>query len=205
MTKSEYLKALDEKLRAAKVDNPEEIIEYYSDIIDDKAEELGGEENALASMEDIDTVVKNTVIGKKTIKSLLCEKIERSRSKAREDGKGGIWLFICVISSPFWVPLLFAFLMAAVAVYLAFWAVIASFFACEAAFGFAGIMGIFGAVKGIFDVGITTPSVIAYFGAGLILIGFSVILWRPVFLLGRLLTGFLKKIITAVKKKIANI
>lgn len=185
MTRLEFLQSLEAKLKAAKVENAADYLDYYTELIDDKTEALGNEEAAVASMENIDTIVLNAVLDSKSVKDVFTEKMSTVKEKVKDKGKNGFYKIISLVSSPFWVPILTALICAGIAVYIAILAVVIALFACELAFGCAGLAGIIGSIYGLICGGITLPSIIAYFGAGLILSGFCILFWKPVFLIAK--------------------
>ncbi len=165
MNKQEF----SEKLRCVLSGIPdcdvEERLAFYGEMIDDRMEDGLSEEEAVAAVGDIGTLVSQTLEDVPLSKLVKEKMTPRRKLKAWE-------IVLLVLGSPLWLSFLIAAGAVIIAVYAALWAVVialwavfAALIACAAA-GVAG--GIYLAVHGHVLTGI------AAVGAGLVLAGLSV-------------------------------
>lgn len=163
MNKSEFLLSLEKKLEALPPNEIEVTQGFYSEMIDDRIEDGMSEENAVAAVGDIDTIVQNTLL-EMPLPALI---------KAKIQPKAGlkIWeIVLIVLGFPLWFPLLAAFFVVILSVYVSVWAVIISLYASVAAFVLSGLAGFFS----LFFAQ-SFPAGLFIFGLSLICIGIGVL------------------------------
>ncbi|WP_373483341.1 DUF1700 domain-containing protein [Acetobacterium sp.] len=135
MNKTEFLLSLEKKLVALPPNEIEVTQGFYSEMIDDRIEDGMSEEDAVAAIGDIDTIVQNTLL-ELPLPTLM---------KAKIQPKTGLKLWeivLIVLGFPLWFPLLAAFFVVILAVYVSVWAIIISLYASVAAFVISGVAGI---------------------------------------------------------------
>ncbi len=156
MNKTEFLLSLEKKLVALPRKEIEVTQGFYAEMIDDRIEDGMCEEDAVAAIGDIDTIVQNTLL-ELPLPTLM---------KAKIQPKAGLKLWeivLMVLGFPLWFPLVLAFFIVILAVYVSVWAVIISLYASVAAFVLSGVAGIFSLLFA------------QSFPAGLLMFGFSLI------------------------------
>ncbi|MDO9492517.1 DUF1700 domain-containing protein [Acetobacterium sp.] len=163
MNKTEFLLSLEKKLVALPPKEIEVTQGFYAEMIDDRIEDGMGEEEAVAAIGDIDTIVQNTLL-ELPLPTLM---------KAKIQPKAGLKLWeivLMVLGFPLWFPLLAAFFIVILAVYVSVWAVIISLYASVAAFVLSGVAGIFSLLFAQ-----SFPAGLLMFGLSLICIGIGVL------------------------------
>ena len=167
MTRTEFLKELKKRLSAFDEAEAENWLKYYGEMLDDRIEEGQSEQEAVASLGEIDTII-NEILAQTPITRLAKAKLNRRTLRGWE-------IALLIIGFPLWFPLLIAAFAVVLSVYVSFWLVIISLwavFASVVACGFGGIVvGIGFILTGNFMSGI------ALIGAGLVLAGLSIFLF----------------------------
>lgn len=117
MNKATFLSALRVRLAPLPQEELARTLDYYSEMIDDRIEDGMSEEEAVASLEDIDTIVRR-IIDETPISTLV---------KTRVKAKGG-WsataIVLTILGFPVWFPLLIAFAAVLLSIYIVVWAVV---------------------------------------------------------------------------------
>ena len=121
------------------------------------------EEDAVAAIGDIDTIVQNTLL-ELPLPTLMKAKIQPKTGLK-------IWeIVLIVLGFPLWFPLVAAFFVVILSVYVSVWAVIISLYASVAAFVISGVAGIFSLLFAQ-----SFPAGLFMFGLSLICIGIGVL------------------------------
>lgn len=98
MTKQEFLAALEQRLQAIPDDERKRTIAYYDESIDDRMEDGMTEEEAVDSLESIDTIVQR-IMKDTPLKTIVKTKVERKK-------KLETWQILLIIfTCPFWFPI----------------------------------------------------------------------------------------------------
>ena len=139
MNKDQFLEELRKKLSGLPQEDMDERLAFYSEMIDDRMEEGITEEEAIASLGTVDSVVEQ-IMSEIPLTKLVKEKVKPKRKmKAWE-------VVLLVLGAPVWIPLIIAALAIILSVYIVIWAVVISVYAVDlsAAAGAAGgLAGIF--------------------------------------------------------------
>lgn len=112
MTKLEFLLALSEQLSALPKTDRDERLKFYSEMIEDRAEDGLSEEEAVATLGSPDEIAAE----------LAVERVKPKRRKAWE-------IVLLVLGSPVWLSLLIAAVAVALALYVSLWALAVSLWA----------------------------------------------------------------------------
>lgn len=168
MRKEEFLKRLRKRLSGLPDKDTDERISFYSEIIDDRIEDGLTEEEAVAAIGTVDSVVEQ-IINETPIKTLVNQRIKPKRKLKTAE----IILLIC--TSPLWLSLLLSAFAVVLALYVSLWSVIISLIASSVSVAASGaacaVFGIFSACSGNWCPGL------AIFGAGLVLLGLSIFMF----------------------------
>ena len=124
MNKLKFVLELQEKLSFLSADDIEKSVEYYSEIIDDYIEDGLPEDEAVAALGDIDTIVSN-ILAETPISHIIKRRIKPQRKL------GALEIILLILGSPIWISLGLAFLAVAISIYVSLWSVIISLWAVD--------------------------------------------------------------------------
>ena len=165
MNKSEFLKALGDKLGGIPQDDRAERIGFYSEMIDDRIEDGLTEEEAVAGLGDLEEITRQ-VVSELPLKKLVKEKVKPGRTLR-------VWeIVLLILGSPIWLSLLLALFMVILSVYIVLWSVIITLWALEISLIACVLGGICSAIVNM--AGGMISSGIFMLGMGLISAGLGV-------------------------------
>lgn len=166
MTKNEFLIQLIQGLSSLPQSEIEDHVSFYSEMIDDRMEEGLSEEDAVADIGSVDSVV-NQIIAETPLTSIIKERIRRRK-------KPGAWgITLLAVGSPIWISLIAAAFAIIVSVYASIWAVVVSLWASFGAMVGGGVGGVLG---GMLFVGLgKTTAGFGLIGAALVCGGLSIL------------------------------
>lgn len=197
MRKEAYLDLLRMKLMEADIPGIDQMVDFYAEMIDDRMEDGMMEEEAVASMENIDSIVSQARADR-PITDLVTARMKESHEAAKKEGHGTRWMVLAIIGFPVWFPLLVAFFAVLLAVYVSLWAVVIALYAALFALGIGAAVlfaGGFGALFGW----IPFVTVMAGWGIALMAAGLFLLLWKPVSRLAGLLIHVIKATLRKIK------
>ena len=119
MNKATFLATLRVRLAPLPQEERERTLDYYEEMIDDRVEDGMTEEEAVASLEDIDTIVQ------RMIEDTPITTLVKTRVKAKGSWSGTA-IVLSILGFPLWFPLLAAFFAILLSVYIVIWAVVLS-------------------------------------------------------------------------------
>lgn len=164
MTRDEFLSRLGELLACLPAEQVKETKEFYAEAIADRMEDGMGEEEAVAAMgapgEVADAVLDDLPA------------VPRAIARTRRRSTTLLWV-LTIAGSPVWVPLLLAFAVVAVAVYVCIWILALCVWIVAAALGGVGVVELVFAACGVV-IG-HAPYVLASAGMGLGFIGVALL------------------------------
>lgn len=168
MNKDQFLEELRKKLSGLPQEDIDERVAFYSEMIDDRMEEGITEEEAVASLGTVDSVVEQ-IMSEIPLTKLV-------KQKVKPKGKMKAWeVVLLVLGAPVWIPLIIAALAIALSVYIVIWAVVISVYAVNlsvAAGAASGLAGIFIYLKAGNPAGMLFS-----FGAAIALAGLTILLF----------------------------
>ncbi len=139
MNREVFFGELRQRLSGLPKEDIEERLTFYSEMIDDRIEDGMEEEDAVASVGNVDDIVAQ-IMSEIPLTKLVREKVKPKRHlKAWE-------IVLLILGAPVWVPLVFAAAVVLLAGYVVIWAVVVSVYAVDfsmAAGALAGIAGMF--------------------------------------------------------------
>ena len=139
MSKQEFLDKLRRALSGLPREDIEERLTFYSEMIDDRMEEGLTEEEAVAEIGPVDEVVAQ-ITAEIPLSRLVKERVRPKRALRAWE------IFLLVLGSPVWLPLLLAGIAVIFAMYVAVWAVIISLWAVEVSLAGSALGGVVAAV-----------------------------------------------------------
>ncbi len=134
MTKEEFTQQLRSKLSGIPQDDIEERISYYSEMIDDRMEDGLSEEEAVAGIGAVDTIVEHVM------SEIPLSKIVREKAAPAKSRLGGGWIALIILGFPLWLPLLISAFAIILSLYITVWAIVISFYAVVLALAVAAIV-----------------------------------------------------------------
>ena len=166
MKKNEFIIQLIYGLSSLPQSELEDRVAFYSEMIDDRMEEGLSEEDAVADIGSVDSVV-NQIIAETPLTSIIKERIKRRK-------KPGAWgITLIAVGSPIWISLIVAAFAVVISVYASIWAVVVSLWASFAAMLGSSVGGVLG---GMLFVGLgKTTAGFGLIGAALVCGGLSIL------------------------------
>ncbi|MBQ7624069.1 MAG: DUF1700 domain-containing protein [Clostridia bacterium] len=164
MNKTEFSAGLRKALSGLPQDDIEERVLFYEEMIDDKTEEGATEEEAVASLGNVNDVASQ-IISDIPLSKLVIEKIKPKRSLCAWETA------LIVLGAPLWLPLILAAGAAVLSLYVSVWAAIFSLWAVEGALWACALGGVAAAVT--YFVRGNALTGIAMLGAALFCAGLS--------------------------------
>ena len=192
MTKQEFLASLREGLRGLPPADIEERIAFYDEMIDDRMEEGLTEEEALAEMGSVESVIAQITAETPLVK-LVKEKV---RSERKRSGKG-LTTVLLVLGSPIWVSLLIAAFAVALSLAAAAWSVVISLYAAALSLAVGGVA--FVAFSVVYILRGNIPGAAFAVGAGLAAVGLGLLLFPACNTLAKGLVKGMKKLVLGFK------
>ena len=190
MNKEEFLAELREKLSGLPQNEREERIAFYSEMIADRVDDGASEEEAVAGIGSVDSVVEQ-IMSEVPMTMIVRERVSRKR-KLR-----GWEIILLILGSPVWIPLLAAGAAVLLALFAAVWAVVLSLWAADLGL-FAGaggcLIGIFPYLRAGSPEGALFSA-----GAGLICAGLAILLFFGCAAAARGAAAMMRKTLTGLK------
>ena len=192
MTKQEFLASLREGLRGLPPADIEERIAFYDEMIDDRMEEGLTEEEALAELGSVESVIAQITAETPLVK-LVKEKVRRERKRS---GKG-LTTVLLALGSPIWVSLLIAAFAVVLSLAAAAWSVVISLYAAALSLAVGGVA--FVAFSVIYILRGNLPGAAFAVGAGLAAVGLGLLLFPACNTLAKGLVKGMKKLMLGFK------
>ncbi len=166
MNKQEFLSRLKEKLPAN--EDTQERLSFYSEMIDDRIEEGMSEEDAVAEIGSVDSILSQ-ILSEIPLSKLVKETVKPKRAlKAWE-------IVLLILTSPVWISLLIAAFVIVISVYIVIWSLLISLWAIEVSFALGAVyMAIYVVV--FITQGRMLQSA-AYFGGSIAFVGISILMF----------------------------
>ena len=142
MLKQEFLAQLRSGLEAASIEDIDECIEFYDEMISDRIESGMNEESAVAQMESIDSIISNYK-AEKPVAKLIMDKVQKSHDDAKGKGKGALWIVLAIIGFPIWLPILIVVFALLLTLYIVLWCIVIAVFCVLVAIGAVALSGLF--------------------------------------------------------------
>ena len=176
MRKNEFLNEIRGALRGYHRNEVENSIEFYSEMIEDRVENGMTEEAAVASLGNIDMIIKNIKLDmplKSVIRETAKEKKEERIRENKHLSAGTIILLI--LGAPLWIPLL----IVAMSIFLVFFILLWVFDIVLFVVGIALAVSLAGGViGGVMSFIAGNPGTgIAWIGAGIAALGLAIFLF----------------------------
>ena len=191
MKKNEFLVKLIQGLSTLPQTEIEDRVAFYSEMIDDRMEEGLSEEDAVAAIGDVDSVI-NQIIAETPLVSLIKERVKRKgKLNATE-------ITLLAVGSPIWISLIAAAFAVVISVYASIWAVVVSLWASFGAMVGGGVGGVLG---GILFIGLGKfPAGFGILACALVCGGLAILMFYACKYTTRAMAWLTKKIALLIKK-----
>lgn len=192
MTKQEFIDEIKSRLNGLPEEEIQKSLDYYSEMIDDRIDDGMEEEEAVGEIGSVDEAVKGI------LEDIPLHTVIKAKTKPQRKLKA--WeVVMLILGSPIWVPLLIVAIVLIFVFYLLIWVLVIVFFAVDLALFLSGIAAVTVGIAGFFYPQLTIAGSFALIGAGLILIGGSVMLFIPLIKLAKVTGKLAKKIVLWIK------
>ncbi|MCQ2458442.1 MAG: DUF1700 domain-containing protein [Clostridia bacterium] len=191
MTRIEFMVALEKALEGFPRETADETLAYYSEILSDRMEEGADEAEAVASVGTVDEI-RDSILSEMPVRKLVRETIKPRKHFSTAA------ILLLILSLPVTLPLAVSLFAVILSAFIAFWAVIISLWAAEAALIAGGIGGIGLAVAELIR-GNPFQALFA-FGAGLVCPALAVFMFFVFKALTRALIAAGKAVLKGVKR-----
>lgn len=124
MNKNEFLTALRAGLDGLPQGDIENSVEYYAEMIDDRMEDGLTEQEAVAAVGDLDTIIRQ-ILGDASLTTLVRVRAKRARALTAWE------IILLILGSPIWLPLAITAVAVALMLYVVLWAIILSLYAVD--------------------------------------------------------------------------
>lgn len=166
MKKNELIEQLSARLSGLPSDDIENMVDYYSEMIDERIEDGIDEEEAVAAIGDLDEIVSH-ILSEIPISKLVKAKVNQ-KSKL-----SALQITLIIMGAPLWVPILIAILAVIFSIFVAIFSLVISAFSVVVSFGGVALGGILGALVYIF-IGMNINAVVL-FGIGVFSAGATIL------------------------------
>ena len=191
MKKNEFMIQLIYGLSSLPQAEIEDRVSFYSEMIADRMEEGLSEEDAVADVGSVDSII-DQIIADTPLTSIIKERIKRRKKL----GAWGITLF--VVGSPIWISLIAAAFAVVVSVYASIWAIVVSLWASFAALVGSSVGGVLG---GFLFIGLgKSPAGFGLIGCALVCGGLAILMFYACKYATIAMVWLTKKIALLIKK-----
>lgn len=174
MTKIEFSERLKQTLvtRGLPREEAAKSVEFYLEMIDDRVEDGMNEEDAVAALGSIEEIAEQ-ILYDLPLGVLVKSKIKNKKEK---NGNPALIILLAILGFPIWFPLMITVLAVIFSIYIIIWSLILAVFAVVAAVGVSGFVML---PTAFFLFSENLAAALGAIGAGLLLVGFTILLYYP--------------------------
>ncbi len=198
MDKKQFITTLKNRLGALPFHEVDKIINYYSELIDDKMEDGMSEEVAINSLGSIDTIV-NEIVNEISVHEIVKRKVKKSYEFSTNKT---LWIVLVILTSPIWASLTVALLACILAALVSVWAII---FAIIATIGAIFLAGIFSGVYAFVVIPTNFAASLLLWAFGFISTGITLLLFAPIIKLAKCITKLPARCVNTIKQKLTKV
>lgn len=191
MNKREFLNELESRLKGLPKNEIEEKVNFYDEMIQDMVEEGKTEEQAIASLDSIDEIVRQ-IAGETKITSLVKERIKPKKSI------GGFEIILLILGFPLWLPLLIVLLVLGTIGFFLLWILVIVTYSVEAGLLFGSAASI---VALLFEIG-TGKFYVGSVGATLLCVGGALVFSWICYISTKITFKFSASILLGIKSRL---
>lgn len=195
MDKIAFLEILQKKLSCLPQSDIDKTVDYYSEMIDDRMEDGTSEEEAVASLGDIDGIVSQ-ILADTPLPRIVGSSLRPRRALRAWE------IVLLILGFPLWGPLLVTAGAVVLSVYGVIWAVIASLYAVDLSFAVCAAAGVFACAVLAADG--NAGNAVFILGAALMCAGISLLLLPGFNRISKGLFGLSRRALLFVKSRFAG-
>ena len=192
MTKEEYLAALKKRLSGLSEEDINERISFYEEIIDDRIEDGVSEEEAVASIGTVDSVV-DQILSEIPVRKFVKNKV----TEKRKSGAGTVVLWILLF--PIWFPLLITVFAILFSLYIVIWVLVLCLYIVDLSFALSAVV-CFIAIFVYLYCG-NPPGALFALGAGIFMTGLAILLFPACNAFAKGVCVLTKKVLLSIKNR----
>ena len=166
MKKKELIEQLSARLSGLPVEDIENTVDYYSEMIDERIDEGIDEEEAVAAIGDLDEIVSQ-ILSEIPLSKLVKTKVKQKRKLSVLE------ITLIVLGAPLWFPILIAIFSVILSIFVAIFSLVIAAFSVAVSFGGVALGGILGALVYIF-IGMNINAMVL-FGIGVFSAGATIL------------------------------
>ena len=190
MDKFEFMTTLEDGIKALPEKDRREILNYYSEMIDDRIEDGLSEEEAVSDVGDVNEIIKQ-ILRDTPLTKLVKEKVKTRRSLRAWE------IILLILGSPVLLPILIAMAAVIFSVGVAFWALVFSISGAAFAFAVATIAAFAGAIVFVIKTG--TIAGLGMIGIALTMAGLAILFYFAAKAAAKGLVWLGKKAVSGIK------
>ena len=191
MNKTEFMTELSRKLSGLSNEDIKKSLAYYNEIIEDMVEDGMSEEEAIASLGDIDEITTQIVMDT-PITKLVKEKVKSTRTLRAWE------IILIVLGSPIWLSLGIAVFAVVFSLYISIWSIIFTLFVTAFALFVSAFAFLIAAVWLLFTKAFVQSAL--FFGAALVIAGVTILMYLGTYYTAKGIVILTKSIFKAIKK-----
>ncbi len=195
MNKNQFITELRSKLVGLSEEDIKKSIAYYNEIIEDSIEDGMSEEEAVASLGNIDEIVTQIVMDT-PITKLVKEKVKNRRTLQAWE------IILIILGSPIWLSLGAAVLSVVLSLYIVIWSVVFSLFVTVLALLVSAFAFLIAAVCLLFTKAFAQS--VLFLGAAFMLAGITILLYLGTYYTAKGIAVLTKNIFKSIKKSFVN-
>ena len=191
MNKTEFMTELSQRLSGLNSEDIKKSLAYYNEIIEDCKEDGMSEEEAVASLGDIDEIATQIVMDT-PITKLVKEKVKGTRTLRTWE------IILIVLGSPIWLSLGIAFFVVVFSLYISVWSIVFSLFVTVFALFVSSFAFLIAAVWLLFKAAFVQSAI--FFGVALVIAGVTILMYLGTYYTAKGIVILTKNIFKAIKK-----
>lgn len=191
MNKTEFMTELSRRLSGLSNEDIKKSLAYYNEIIEDSKEDGMSEQEAVASLGDIDEIATQIVMDT-PITKLVKEKVKHRRTLRTWE------IILIILGSPIWVSIGIAVVSVIFSLYISVWAIVFSLFVTVFALFVSAFAFLIAAVWLLFTKAFAQSALLV--GAAFVIAGITILLYLGTYYTAKGIAILTKNIFKSIKK-----
>jgi len=139
VNKQQFLAALREKINSLPQADINRSLDYYAEMIDDRIEDGISEEDAVSALGSVEDIASQ-ILGDASVSAKAEPIKEPDAAPSVTKNNSGWAIFLIVLGSPVWIPIIIALLAIVLSVLIVLWSVVISFWAVFLAIALSAVV-----------------------------------------------------------------
>ena len=166
MDKNEFIRNIRKGLDGIPEEDINHWCEYYSELIYDRIDEGMSEEEAVLTLGDTESIVKE-ILADTSFVTLVKRKVKKKSTY------NGLGITAIIIGAPVWIPILIAVIAVLLSLYVTLWSIVISVWAVTVSFFASSLGTLFLSIRYLIETGVYEFFIA--FGITLFLIGMGIV------------------------------